>query len=145
MLRGIMDELNSSYKYIVMDNEAGMEHLSRRTTRNVNSLLIVSDESIIGIRSAGRIYQMGKSLDIGIGSAYLIVNRAHETLPEPITAEIEKVCNDTPTRKGLEFLGTVPVDENIVEYALLGKSLLLLPPDVPSRRTIGKLLDTVIS
>jgi len=145
MLRGIMDELNSSYKYIVMDNEAGMEHLSRRTTRNADALLIVSDESIIGIRSAGRIYQMGTSLDIAIGKAYLIVNRAHETLPEPITAEIEKVCDDTSMRRGLEFLGTVPVDENIVEYALLGKSLLLLPPDVPSQRAISKLLDTVIS
>jgi len=145
MLRGIMDELNSSYKYIVMDNEAGMEHLSRRTTRDVDALLVVSDESIIGVRSAGRIYQMGKSLDIVIGKAYLVVNRAHETLPAPLMAEIDKVCNDTSTKKGLEFLGTVPVDENIVEYALHGRSLLQLPSDVPARKTISKLLDGVIS
>ena len=132
LLRGIMDEFSSNYKYIVMDNEAGMEHLSRRTTRNVDLLLIVSDESVMGVRTAGRIYQMSKSLDLNLGDAYLLINRAHESLPEPVIAEVEKTKS--------KLLGTVPVDENIVEYELAGKSLLSLPDDSPARAAVRELL-----
>lgn len=132
LLRGIMDEFSSNYEYIVMDNEAGMEHLSRRTTRNVDLLLIISDESVIGVRTAGRIYQMSKGLNLNLGDAYLLINRAHEPLPEPVIAEAEKTES--------KLLGTVPVDENIVEYELAGKSLLSLPDDSPARAAVRELL-----
>ena len=132
LLRGIMDEFSSNYKYIVMDNEAGMEHLSRRTTRNVDVLLVVSDESVIGVRTAGRIYQMTKELDLNLGDSYLVINRAHENLPEPVMVEAEKT--------GAKLLGTVPADENIVEYELAGKSLLSLPDDSPARMAVRELL-----
>ncbi|MBC8235653.1 carbon monoxide dehydrogenase, partial [bacterium] len=132
LLRGIMDEFSSNYKYIVMDNEAGMEHLSRRTTRNVDVLLVVSDESVIGVRTAGRIYQMTKELDLNLGGSYLVINRAHENLPEPVMVEAEKT--------GAKLLGTVPADENIVEYELAGKSLLSLPDDSPARMAVRELL-----
>ncbi|MFQ6039314.1 MAG: AAA family ATPase [Candidatus Poribacteria bacterium] len=133
LLRGIMDEFSSNYEYIVMDNEAGMEHLSRRTTRNVDLLLVVSDESVIGVRTAGRIYQMTKGLELNLGDSYLIINRAHESLPEPVVAEVEET--------DVKLLGTVPADENIVEYELAGKSLLSLPDDSPARVAVQELLN----
>lgn len=135
LLRGIMDEFSSNYKFIVMDNEAGMEHLSRRTTRNVDLLLVVSDESVIGVRTAGRIYKMTKELDLNLGDSYLVINRAHEFLPAPVIAEAEKT--------GAKLLGTVPADENIVEYELAGKSLLSLPDDSPARVAVQELLKIV--
>jgi CO dehydrogenase maturation factor len=134
LLRGIMDEFSSNYEYIVMDNEAGMEHLSRRTTRNVDLLLVVSDASVIGVRTAGRIYQMSKELDLNLGASYLVINRINGLLPEPVIAEAGKT--------GANLLGTVPVDENIVKYELASKSLLSLPDDSPARVAVQKLLST---
>jgi len=132
LLRGIMDEFSTNYKYVVMDNEAGMEHLSRRTTRNVDLLLIVSDESVIGVRTAGRIYKMTKGLDLNLSDSYLVINRTANSLPEPIIAEVEKA--------EMKLLGTVPKDENIVEYGLVGKSLLSLSDDSPARLAVQQLL-----
>ena len=128
ILRAFIDELTTNYSYVVMDNEAGMEHLSRRTTRDVDLLLIVSDENPIGIRSAGRIYNMEKSLEINIAQSYLIINRAHSELPESVLREVEKT--------DLKLLGTIPIDEQIVEYSLNGKSLLNLSENSPSRLAI---------
>jgi len=98
-------------------------------------LLVVSDESVIGVRTAGRIYQMTKELDLNLGDSYLVINRAQEHLPEPVIAEAEKT--------GAKLLGTVPADENIVEYELAGKSLLSLPDDSPARAAVRELLSVV--
>lgn len=132
ILRAFTDELTPNYRYVVMDNEAGMEHLSRRTTRNVDLLLIVSDATPIGVRSAGRIYKMEKELEINVAKSYLVVNRANGGLPKPVLKEIEKT--------ELELLATIPIDEKVTEYSLNGKSTLLLPADSPSRLAIQKLL-----
>lgn len=137
MLRGFIDKLTPNYSYVLMDNEAGMEHLSRRITRNIDLLLIVSDESPIGVRSAGRIYNMEKNLEINIAKSYLIINRAHKDLPAPIEEEVEKI--------DIELLGIVQTDEQVVEYSLIGKSLLLLPSDSPARLAIRELLEKVIT
>ena len=132
ILRAFTDELTPNYRYVVMDNEAGMEHLSRRTTRNVDLLLIVSDATPIGVRSAGRIYKMEKGLGINVAKSYLVVNRANGDLPKPVLKEIEET--------ELELLATIPIDETVTEYSLNGKSTLLLPADSPSRLAIQKLL-----
>jgi CO dehydrogenase maturation factor len=75
---------------------------------------------------------MSKSLDLNLGDAYLLINRAHESLPKPVIAEVEKTES--------KLLGTVPVDESIVEYELAGKSLLSLPDDSPARAAVRELL-----
>ncbi len=135
ILRDFIDKLTPNYKYVVMDNEAGMEHLSRRTTRNVDLLLMVSDATLVGVRAAGRIYEMEKGLEIDVAKSYLVVNRVNGGLPESVAAEIEKT--------GLELLGTVPVDENIAEYSIDSKSFLLLPDDSPARVAVRRLLDAL--
>ena len=75
MLRSIMDGINAGYDYVVMDNEAGMEHLSRRTTRNVDHLLLVSDASLRGMAAAEAMLALSKELEINISHTYLVVNR----------------------------------------------------------------------
>ncbi|MFC1713476.1 AAA family ATPase [Candidatus Poribacteria bacterium] len=135
ILRDFIDNLTPNYKYVVMDNEAGMEHLSRRTTRDVNLLLMVSDATLVGVRAAGRIHEMEQGLEIDVAESYLVVNRANGDLHESVAAEIEKT--------GLKLLGTVPIDENIAEYSIDSKSFLLLPDDSPARVAVRKLLDAV--
>ena len=133
ILRSFIDRLTPNYRYVVMDNEAGMEHLSRRTTRNADLLLIVSDATPIAIRSAGRIYNMMRNLEISIGNSYLVMNHINEDLPESIATEVK--------RTGLELLGAIPHDEGLVEYSLNSKSVLSLPDNSPSKMAIRKLLD----
>jgi len=135
LLRDVMDKFNSNYRFIVMDNEAGMEHLSRRTTQNVETLFIVSDESVIGVRTADRIYNAIKALKLNVGDIYLIINRTQEKLPDAVIAEVNK--------SDMKLLGTIPIDENIVEYALAGKSMLSLPDDSPSKSAIKEILGKV--
>ena len=135
MLRDIMDRFGSNYNFIVMDNEAGMEHLSRQTTQNVESLLIISDESVIGIRTADRIHKMIIGLKLKIRDVYLVINRAQEVLPDAVVAEIEKT--------DMKLLGTIPIDKNIIEFALAGKSIFSLPDDSPAKLAVNKLLSQI--
>jgi CO dehydrogenase maturation factor len=135
LLRDVMDQFSSNYRFIVMDNEAGMEHLSRRTTQNVESLFIVSDESVIGVRTASRIHQMIKNLNLNIEDIYLIINRAKEQLPNAVMSEISKT--------DMNLLGTIPTDENITQFALAGKSIFLLPDNSPSKTAIERLLSGI--
>src|SRR4030067_2836564 len=81
-LREVIDSISKNYRYIVIYNEAGMKHLSRRTTRDVQHLLIVSDPTQRGIVAAERIARLRDDLDISIDHAYLIVNRLTGELPE---------------------------------------------------------------
>lgn len=136
ILRAFMDELVPNYDYVLMDNEAGMEHLSRRVTRDVDLLLIVSDENPIGIRSAGRINQMQQDLEVNVDNAYLVLNRVRNDLSELAQQEIEKT--------GLEVLETLPHDEEIVRHSLEGKTLFELPEDSPAKMGLGRALDRVL-
>ena len=74
LVRGCIDGLSRGYDFVVMDNEAGLEHLSRRTTRNVDALLIVSDPSVRGVRTSTRLDALASELDIGINARYLVIN-----------------------------------------------------------------------
>lgn len=135
ILRSYMDDLTPNYEYVVMDNEAGMEHISRRTTRDIDVLFIISDESPIGVRSAGRIYELEKSLEINIKETHLVINRVHQKLPELVHREVNKT--------GLDLLATIPVDEQITEFSFEGKSLLDIPESSPARKEVKKMLAEV--
>lgn len=80
LLTGFLEKLTGNYPYVVMDNEAGMEHISRLTTRNVDLLLLVSDTSRRGIQAATRINTLAKELNIGFAESGLIINRCKENL-----------------------------------------------------------------
>ena len=136
LLRKHLDAISANYKRIVMDNEAGMEHISRRTSRNVDLLLIVSDISTPALRAAGRIINMAKQLKLGIGKAGLLVNRVTDGIPETSRKEIENT--------GLEVFGFVPHDEEVLARSIAGKPLLELPPESPSLKAVAEILGKLL-
>ena len=101
VIRKYTDHLIESYPYIVTDNEAGLEHLSRRTTEDTDLLLIISDPSARGILTAGRVNGIVDELGLRVNKRVLIVNRVQgNTLPAGIKEVVEQ--------QGLELAGTVP-------------------------------------
>lgn len=136
-LREVVDAVSSSYRYVVIDNEAGMEHLSRRTTRDVQLLLVVSDVSLRGIIAAGRIAAFRHALDINIQDAYLILNGLRgEGVPAPLRDEIDKL--------DLPLLGTLPYDEALLELDLTGRPLIEIEDSSPVYRAIVPLLGQIL-
>jgi len=131
-----MDVLSKNYPYIVMDNEAGMEHLSRLTTKDVNLLLIVSDPSFRGVQAARRVYEVAKSLKIVMGQAALIVNRLTDGIPPRSQEEINNW--------GLPLAGVVPEDPLIAEYDGLGKPTINLPADSIAVKAINEIFDRLV-
>jgi CO dehydrogenase maturation factor len=89
LLRDIMDTLGKNYAYVVIDNEAGMEHISRRTTRNVDHLFMVSNPTVTGVRTAGKISRLADELAVGIRTKHLVMNRVSGPLPPEVLAAIE--------------------------------------------------------
>ncbi len=132
ILRGFVAELSKNYPYLVMDNEAGLEHLSRRTTQNVDILFITSDASARGIRSAGRIRELVETLNLDMKKMYLVVSRVKEGSIEALMPEIEKT--------GLELVGAIPTDDQVMEYDLLSKPLISLPDQSPAVAVIDDIL-----
>lgn len=123
VLREVVDRIAGSYRYVVIDNEAGLEHLSRRTTRDVDCLLVVSDPTIRGIVAAGRVANIVDELQTRVGKVWLVVNRAEGVLGPALLEEIR--------RQGLELIGVVPADEQVAAYDREGKPLADLPEDAP--------------
>lgn len=120
-LREVIDGISKNYRYVVIDNEAGMEHLSRRTTRDVDHLLVISDPTQRGIVAAERIAELRKELEINVENAYLILNRLAGEMPAPLRERIEKL--DIP------LLGIVPADETMAEFEFNGRPLVEMGED----------------
>lgn len=136
ILREQLDTISNSYDYLVIDNEAGMEHLSRGTSKSVDVLLLVSDCSRRSIQAVARIRDLALELKLKIGDLYLIVNKApNGQLNDGIMEEINKY--------NLNLLGVVPMDENIYEYDSNGKPLVDLPIDSPSKKTFHEILSNL--
>ena len=121
LLTNFLEKLSGNYPYIVMDNEAGMEHISRLTTRNVDILIIASDTSRRSLQAAVRINELARDLKIGVKKSYLIINQVREETPESFLESMPE--------NGLELAGTVPADNTLYEYDLLGKPTITLPAD----------------
>ena len=117
VLRGVMTKLIKDYDYIVIDNEAGLEHLSRRTTRFADMLIVVSDASSVGLKSAKRINELVRDLKFEVKKSLLLVNRFNKDIPK------EKI-----RETGLGYLGSLPMDPEIEELSLIGKSIFDLKP-----------------
>ncbi len=137
ILRHHLDVLVRNYPYTVMDNEAGMEHLSRRTTQGVDYLVFLSDYSIKGIRTVGKIRELIDELKLSVKEKHLVVDRAPEDLDPGFSREIET--------QALDLLGTVPVDSYITEYELKGKPLLGLPDESPAVRRVAGMMDKMFN
>ena len=137
MLRTIVDRIAGAYDWVIIDNEAGLEHLSRRTTRNVDELLIVSDPSMRGITTAGRVVALIDELKTKVGRHYLIVNRAGEGL----TPELEAAIADN----GLNLLTVLPADPEIARFDATGKALIDLPADSAVSAALEPIIDGILT
>ena len=138
LLQTQLQKFSGSYQYVVVDNEAGMEHISRGLLPAVDVLLLVSDCSRRGIQAVGRIAEL--AADLGLKPKYmkLIVNRAPSAELAPgILEEIEI--------QGLDLLGVVPQDPNIFEFDSEGKPTSALPSDSPARAAFEPLLPGLIA
>lgn len=133
IIRKYTDKLSETYSYVVIDNEAGMEHLSRRTTHKVDLLLIISDPTVRGIRTAGRIASLVRELDLDVNKHALIINR--------ISGNEVQELRESANKLGLEITGFVPQDEKIFEYDLQGKAIIELPEDSVAVQAVYSILD----
>ena len=116
-----IEVLGKNYPYILMDNEAGMEHMSRLTTKNVDLLLLVSDSSWRGIQAAARIKELARQLKISVNKPVLIINRTADGLDPRTREEIQ--------RQGLDLGGAIPEDPLLKEFDLEGRPTYTLPMD----------------
>ena len=137
LLAGFMDRLADNYPFIVMDNEAGMEHISRLTTKNVDILLIVSDSSRRGLQAAIRIDDLARRLNIGVGKSYAVINQIKEA-PSDQALEMLKAGE-------LELAGTVPEDRTIYEFDFNGRPTIEMPEDCPSVRAAFNIFDKIMA
>ncbi len=137
LLRKFADSLAGNYSHVVMDNEAGMEHLSRRTTQNIDVLLIVSDHSVKGVRTVARIRDLVEELKLVVDRQKIIINAAPEELAPMVKEEITKLGLDPPV--------LIPRDEEIYQYDLEARPLVELPDTSKAVIAVGDLMDEILS
>ena len=135
-LREVVDDISRNYKYVVIDNEAGMEHLSRRTTRDVQHLLIVTDPSQRGIVAAERIAGFRTEFDINIEKAYLILNRLNNEIPEPIQTRIAKL--------EIPLLGTIPISDEITDLDSRGRPLIEVSEETDVYQKVSAMMNSIL-
>jgi CO dehydrogenase maturation factor len=132
MLRLSMERLAKNYDYLVVDSEAGMEHISRQTTQDVDILLIVSDPTMRGITAASRMKDLIKDMRTRVGKIYLAVNRVSNSLPPEIKQAIEKYS--------LNLIGTLSEDPKLTELDVKGKPINEMPQGSPLRAGVEDLV-----
>jgi len=136
LARKCIDLLAANYPYVVIDNEAGMEHFSRMTTRNVDLLLIISDPSVRGVITAARIRDLIKELNLEVRHSFLLLNRVQNGLQPEIEAQANKLS--------LPVAGTIPADPVLYEYDLEGKPTFTLPRDSKALRSSWEIFEKLV-
>ncbi len=136
MLRGFVEKLAESYSYVVFDNEAGMEHLSRRTSERIDDMLLVSDPSIRGLRSVGRIHELIRELKLDVARVSLVLSRASPPVPQALAEEIGRL--------GLPWVGTIPVDAEIEALDLARRPLTDLSDSSPAVVACEEILNSLL-
>ncbi|MCK4368199.1 MAG: AAA family ATPase [Dehalococcoidales bacterium] len=136
ILRKFADTLAENYPYMVMDNEAGMEHLSRRTTQNVDELFIISDHSVKGVRTVARIRELVAELKLLVKRQSVLINLVPDGL-DPLVAEEMK-------KWGIDAAATIPLDEEVYQYDLKLKPLLDLPDSSKAVRAVNDLMTKLL-
>lgn len=138
VLQRYMEILIKNYPYIVMDNEAGLEHISRGTTKNVSYLIIVSDASPRGVRTAARIRDLVIELKVKVGGMGVVLNR--------LTAgEVTEAALAEADKRKLDIIGMVPSDPLIVKYDLKDRTLLELPDDSVAVEAAGQIIEKIVA
>jgi len=124
----------NNYRYVVVDNEAGLEHISRGILPQVDTILLVSDASRRGVQAVGRIAEMIRDLKLGVKNVCLIINRAPGGV---LNAGVEEEIN----KYGLKLIGVVPQDDTVYEFDAEGKPSVTVPDDSPVKVAVRKIFD----
>jgi CO dehydrogenase maturation factor len=135
IIRRYMDELAGDYRHVIMDNEAGLEHLSRRTTRRTDFLLVVSDAGIRGVGAARNVLDLAEEMDLEVGESMFVLNRASDSAREALLPEIERL--------ELPLAAVIPDDPSLFEAEVAGRSLMELPDDSPAVDAATPLFDKI--
>lgn len=136
VLRHLLDTRSRQYDFVVIDCEAGLEHLSRRTTRGADILLVVSDTSMKGLLTARRVAALAEQLGIETGRTWLLLNRLRpNTRPD-----MEEVASQT----GLPLVGMIPNDTLITDFDELGRPLVELPQEVLAVQEIKMVIKKIL-
>ena len=136
-----MDHLADNYQYILVDNEAGMEHLSRLNLTTIDHLLVISDPSARGIMTAGRISEITKPLNLKVQAKWLIVNRAPNPVPPALMSKIEQTVQEA----ALPLAGIFHSSDDLIEQELSGSSYLELGAELPIIREAYAVFDKIFS
>lgn len=135
LLTDIIDSFSKKYDLTIMDMEAGLEHLSRRTDRDVDIMLIVTDPSSMGFRTAKRIKELADEVHIQFKKIYLLGVR--------FEAEMEPMLREEANKIGIEFAGIVPNNPDVSKLNLTGKSLMELPDESPALVAVRDVLKRI--
>lgn len=135
IIRKYTDKLSETYPYVVIDNEAGMEHLSRRTTHDVDLLIIMSDPTVKGVKTAKRIDGLVDELGLDVKKKVFIVNRASDGSSE----RLGRLAQDS----GISLAGIVAEDQNVLGFDLEGRPVMGLPEDSPIVKGVFEILDSL--
>lgn len=136
ILRRYLDLLTENYVYVVVDNEAGMEHLSRSIVRDVDILLITTDPSMSGIRSAKKVRDLVADLELSVKRQYIIVDRVISRLSHHLLAEAERL--------DLILWEIIPEDAMIFEYDVIERPLIQLPEDSPAVGSVNRIMEWIL-
>ena len=136
LLTQYLDRLIGNYAYVVMDNEAGMEHISRLTTNNIDLLLVVSDTTRRGIQSAARIFELTDELGLKIGQKHLIVNMVRDGQGEAVERSVKG--------NHMTLSGMIPADEQLQEFDLEGRPTTDLDQENPALQAAYHIFDRLI-
>jgi CO dehydrogenase maturation factor len=136
LLREILKTLSENYQFVVIDNEAGMEHLSRRTVQNIDFLLVVSDPSPRGVQAAGKITRLLSELDTRVGETHLILNRVKGKISDKLQKTIEI--------EGLSFFSYLPEDGKLLQMDQAGVPVWKIDEDSPAYQGIQRLMTELL-
>jgi len=129
-LKGALEKITKSYKDVVIDSPAGLEHLNRRITSRVNDIFDLVDPSKKSLDHVARAYRIVREVNIKFDNFYVI---GGYRFPEKLGEEAER-------RLGLKFLGKIAYDENVEKFVLFGKSLLEIPDDSPAYQSVKEIM-----
>ncbi len=136
LLRSCLDKIGQQYQAVVIDNEAGLEHLSRRSNGEVEVLLVVCQPTVIGARTTMRILELIESLSLDIGKTYLVLNGCDGEMPDQLQALFDETK--------LEVIARVPTDPLVVDYEMESRSLLDLTADSGAAATVDSMVSQLL-
>jgi CO dehydrogenase maturation factor len=136
VIRKLIDDWAKNYSFVIMDNEAGMEHLSRRTTQNIDEMILVSDHSVKGLRAVARIRDLIAELKLVIKRESVIINLVAGGIDPLLSAEMDRL--------GMVPTATIPVDEDLKRFDLEQRPLFELPDTSVAATAVNNLMDELL-